>query len=84
METFIWVLILSVRMASVNIAIKKEAYDYLESLKEKEESFSDVILKMKSQKSSLQKIMPYFGSLKDFDIKEFEKESRKFRESFNR
>ena len=34
-------------MSSINISIKKEAYDFLKKSKTDDESFSDVILKIK-------------------------------------
>lgn len=39
-------------MGSMNISIKKEAYDFLKSLKSKDESFSDVILDFRENKNS--------------------------------
>lgn len=39
-------------MSSKNISIKKEAYDYLKSIKAEDESFSDIILKLKKEKKN--------------------------------
>lgn len=75
-------------MGSLNISIKKEAYDFLKSLKSKDESFSDVILELKEKKmenkGSKESIMKFFGALKEKDIdwKEKEKRMKKFREEF--
>jgi predicted CopG family antitoxin len=77
-------------MVNINISIKKEAYNYLGSLKAKDKSFSDVILEFKERdigrKGSKEAIMKFFGALKDMDIdwKEKEKTMKEFRESFNR
>ena len=67
-------------MTSVNISIKKEAYDFLKSVKTKDKSFSDVILGFKKKGvDSLQ----FFGVLKHVNRSEREKSMKKFRESFN-
>jgi len=66
-------------MSSVNISIKDEAYRFLNSLKSKDQSFSDVILQFKMQQGS---VMRFFGVLKDEDWQEREKRMRTFRESF--
>ena len=55
-------------MGSMNIAIKKEAYDFLKKLKGDDKSFSDVILSFKKQD-----VMHLFGKLKDQNWKEKEK-----------
>ena len=67
-------------MVSTNIAIKKEAYDFLNNLKTREKSFSDVILGFKKEQS----IMRFFGALKDLDWKEKGKNMKKLRNSFNK
>jgi predicted CopG family antitoxin len=72
----VWVL-----MASMNISIKKEAYDFLRSLKTKDRSFSDIILDFKKNKGD---IMRFAGVLKDVDWDAREKEMREFRRSFNK
>ncbi|MBI2664352.1 antitoxin VapB family protein [Candidatus Woesearchaeota archaeon] len=66
-------------MASMNIAIKKEAYDFLKTLKSRDQSFSDIILSFKKDSSSLLK---YFGVLKNSDWKTKEKRMASLRDSF--
>ena len=68
-------------MASVNISVKKEAYDFLKNMKTKNKSFSDVILDFKKEQSS---IMRFFGILKNLDWKGKEKGMKNLRESFNK
>lgn len=67
-------------MPSINISIKKEAYDFLKRLKTKEKSFSDVILDLKRDEN----IMKFFGVLKNTDWNKKEKDMKSFRESFNK
>ncbi|MBI2135424.1 antitoxin VapB family protein [Candidatus Woesearchaeota archaeon] len=67
-------------MASINIAIKREAYDFLKNLKARDKSFSDVILGFKKEQS----IMRFFGALKDTDWQEKEKNIGGLRASFNK
>lgn len=71
-------------MVNINISIKKEAYSYLDSLKAKDKSFSDVILEFKERdagkKGSKEAIMKYFGALKDLDWEKKEKVMKEFRE----
>ena len=74
-------------MSSVNISIKKEAYEYLKSLRRKDESFSDIILEFKEKKRGTAKdLLKYFGAMKDMDInwKEKEEKMNEFRRSFER
>jgi len=70
-------------MASINISIKKEAYDFLSRLKTKDRSFSDVILEFKGNKDNIMKL---FGALGDADIdwEAKEKRMKEFRDSFNK
>ena len=68
-------------MTSINISIKKEAYNFLSRLKSKDKSFSDVILDFKTKDED---VMRFFGTLKDIDWKTKEKASESFRSSFNR
>jgi predicted CopG family antitoxin len=68
-------------MASMNISIKKEAYDFLKSMKSKEESFSDVILSFRDRSSD---ILQFFGKLKDTDWDKMEKEMKGLRDSFEK
>lgn len=48
-------------MVSMNISIKREAYDFLKKLKTKDKSFSDVILNFRKDKA---RPMDFFGVLK--------------------
>jgi predicted CopG family antitoxin len=48
-------------MSSVNISIKKEAYDYLKSLKRETQSFSDIILSFKKHA----KLSDYAGKISE-------------------
>jgi len=68
-------------MASINISIKKEAYDFLKDIKTKERSFSDVILSFKKGQND---VMKFFGVLNDIDWNEREKNMKKFRVSFRK
>lgn len=68
-------------MASINISIKKEAYEFLKGLKTKDKSFSDVILSFKRKPDN---IMRFFGVLKNLDWDEKEKDIGNFRSSFNK
>ena len=73
-------------MGSVNISIKKEAYEFLKSLKAEDESFSDVILELRENKSSKKgSFEAIMDCLNDFDSEsvdweEFESRIRKNRE----
>ncbi|MBU4069861.1 MAG: antitoxin VapB family protein [Nanoarchaeota archaeon] len=77
-------------MVSVNISIKKEAYNFLKSLKAKDASFSDVILEFKEReigkKGSKESVMKFFGVLKNknIDWKAKEKRMGEFREEFEK
>ena len=75
-----------VLMTNVNISIKKDAYDFLKSLKSDEKSFSDVILEFKKSKGSKENVMRFFGALadKDIDWKAKEERMKDFRDSFER
>lgn len=66
-------------MSSVNISIKKEAYDFLKEIKTEEQSFSDAILSFRKESN----IMRFFGMLKDEDWEEREKEMKSLREEFD-
>jgi predicted CopG family antitoxin len=68
-------------MVSVNISIKREAYEFLKKLKTRDKSFSDVILGFKEEKGD---VMRFFGILKDSDWKEKEERMKRLRESFNK
>jgi len=68
----------------MNISIKKEAYEFLKSLKTKDKSFSDVVLELRKQKTSGKNILQFAGVLKDSDWKEKEDIIKDFRRSFNK
>ena len=68
-------------MVSINIAIKKEAYNFLSSLKANDKSFSDVILSFKKEQDS---VMKFFGILKGLDWNDKEEKMRNLRSSFNK
>lgn len=68
-------------MTSINISLKKEAYEFLKKLKTKDKSFSDVILGFKKEPSD---IMKFFGALKNSDWDGKEKNMENFRNSFNK
>ena len=80
-EIYKYECILYVHMTSVNIAIKKEAYEFLRNLKAGDKSFSDVILSFKKEQN---KIMRFFGVLKDSDWNNKEKSMKSLRESFSK
>ncbi len=65
-------------MSSINITIKREAYEFLKRRKTKSKSFSDVILEMKEKTSPLD----FFGGLKEKDWKTAENKMHSFRRSF--
>ena len=66
-------------MVSINISIKEEAYDFLKNLKDKNKSFSDIILSFKKENSGINR---FFGLLKDLDWDEKEKAMKELRGSF--
>lgn len=67
-------------MASINISIKKEAYEFLKNLKTQDRSFSDVILGFKKKPS----VMKFFGVLKDTGWDKKDKNMEHFRSSFSK
>lgn len=68
-------------MTSINISVKKEAYEFLRNLKAGDKSFSDVILSFKKEQKDL---MKFFGVLKDLDWDNKEKNMKGLRDSFNK
>ena len=68
-------------MTSVNISVKREAYEFLKNMKAKDKSFSDIILSFKKEQNG---IMRFFGALKGVDWKEKEKNMKNLRDSFNK
>jgi predicted CopG family antitoxin len=71
---------MSAYMASINISVKKEAYEFLNNLKTEDKSFSDVILSFKKENKDITK---FFGILKDIDWETKEKQMKDLRRSFN-
>jgi predicted CopG family antitoxin len=67
-------------MGSINISIKKEAYDFLRNHKPKDKSFSDVILGFKKETADP---MEFFGILKGVDWDQREKETKALRRDFD-
>lgn len=74
---------MSTHMASINISIKEDAYNFLSSLKSRNKSFSDVILEFKECKGNKENIMGLFGALKNIDWKKREKNMKEIRKEFN-
>lgn len=74
-------------MASVNISLKKEAYDFLSSLKTENKSFSEIILEFKYNKrrGTTKDLLKFAGCLKDkgIDFDERLRKMREFKESFD-
>lgn len=72
-------------MASINISLKKDAYEFLKSLKTEDRSFSDVILEFKNSGTN-RNIMGLFGGLKNIkiDYKSKERKMKAFRGSFDK
>ncbi len=68
-------------MTSINISLRKEAYEFLKKLKTSNKSFSDIILSFKKEQSN---VMRFFGVLKDLDWDNREKNMKSLRESFNK
>ncbi len=68
-------------MVSINISVKKDAYDFLKNLKSKDKSFSDVILSFKKDNGS---IMNFFGVLKNLNWNAKEERMKDLRQSFNK
>mgnify|MGYP001566898557 FL=1 len=68
-------------MPSVNISLKRQAYDFLKSLKSDSKSFSDVILEFKERRRN---IMDFFGVLKNESWGGRERRMSDFRASLNR
>jgi len=66
-------------MSSINISIRKEAYEFLKNLKTREKSFSDVILSFKKEQND---IMKFFGILKDINWNEKDEYMKNLRISF--
>lgn len=71
-------------MSSINISLKKEAYEFLRSLKNRDKSFSDVVLEFR-EKNARDDIMNLFGALKDskIDREARNRNMKEFRKSLN-
>jgi len=68
-------------MTSINISIKKEAYDFLKNFKTSDKSFSDIILSFKKEQDN---IMRFFGILKELDWLDKERNMKILRGSFSK
>lgn len=74
-------------MASKTIMISEEAYKMLKSRKKPNESFTDVIIRLGSEKGSIRRLIDYAKS-EDFEpispetAKLMEKASKEFRKNF--
>jgi len=68
-------------MVSINVSIKREAYEFLKNLKTGDSSFSDVILSFKKEKKD---VLRFFGVLKGLDWSSREKNMKGLRDSFKR
>ena len=66
-------------MGSVNISLKKEAYEFLKSLKSKDQSFSEVILEFKGQKSNREKILELFNEKRDLSGIDWQEKGRRMK-----
>jgi predicted CopG family antitoxin len=76
-------------MASINISITNDAYNFLKLLKGRDKSFSDVILELKekdAKKCTGKSLLKYAGVLKNSNInwKNAEENILRFRKSFNK
>ena len=68
-------------MTSINISLKKEAYEFLKDIKTKDKSFSEVILSFKKERDD---VMKFFGVLRNLDWNEKESEMKNLRASFSK
>ena len=57
-------------MASINISLKKEAYERLVALKKPDESFSDEVLRLAGKKTGAD-LMKFWGAWKDMSEANF-------------
>lgn len=72
-------------MTSTNISIRKDAYDFLKSLKSEDKSFSDVIIELKNaNRNKNNNIMKFFGILKEVDWETRKKSMKELRNSFEK
>jgi len=70
-----------VLMSNINISIKDEAYQFLQSHKGNKKSFSDVILEFKEWEQS-RDIVRFFGILKNVDWKKRKASMSELRKEF--
>lgn len=85
-ERFIYEYTLEAHMASINISLRKEAYEFLRTLKTGSKSFSDVILELRERRrdrESARSLLRFAGVLNKagVDWKEKEKRTRAFRDA---
>lgn len=72
-------------MGSVNISLKKEAYDFLNSIRKKNQSFSEVILDFKKEKKFTGKdLMKFAGVLDKEKAEKIKKEIKDNRKNFEK
>ena len=71
-------------MTSRNISIREDIYEQLTSLKQKNQSYSDVIENLihEGTKGSFSRLMKYFGAWGDFP-EEMDENIKNFRKSLN-
>jgi len=71
-------------MTNINISLRKEAYDYLKSLKRQNQSFSDIILTFKGdnkiKKGSKDAVIQFAGILEDINWEKRKKIMHSFRQ----
>jgi len=74
-------------MASINISLTKEAYNFLKMLKGRDKSFSEVVLELKekdAKKCTGKSLLKYAGVLKNLDAKKFDKIRENLNEGFEK
>ena len=71
-------------MSSMNISIRKEAYDFLKSRKVKDESFSDVVLAFKEPKKSPLDFWGAWADKPEGEVEAIKKELVRTRKEFNK
>ena len=72
-------------MGSINISLKKEAYDFLNSIRKKDQSFSEIILEFKKEKKFTGKdLLKYAGVLNEERAEEIKREIKNNRKSFEK
>ena len=75
-------------MASINISLREEAYEFLKARKTDNKSFSDVVLEFKGntmmEKGSKEAVLRFFGGLEHVDWESRENAMKRFRKNFAR